>query len=167
MKLSHVRGSLQIDPHRARYFPLGLLTPGAGDHVVRRVNLVLRFTRSSRLLNRTSPCRKHSIPRIRLQKLLWKTHATDYFNWRNGCLVNIGLKRTDRNVLPVRRYSVSGTHAEEQHAENLDVVLVTAVIALNTAFAYGAMSHSRSSSDTNLAATMPRPMTDREVRIQQ
>ena len=52
-------------------------------------------------------------------------------------------------------------------AENLDVVLVTALIALNTASAYGAMSDSRSSSDTNLAATMPRPMTDPEVRIQQ
>ena len=38
--------------------PLGLLTSGAGDDVVRRVNLVLRFTRSSKLLNRTSPCKK-------------------------------------------------------------------------------------------------------------
>ncbi len=44
-------------------------------------------------------------------------------------------------------------------------ILITG--ALNAASAYGAMSHSRSSSDTNLAATMPRPMTDREVRIQQ
>jgi hypothetical protein len=44
----------EIDSHRARYFPLGLPTLGAGGHIVRRVNSVSRFTRSSRLSNRTS-----------------------------------------------------------------------------------------------------------------
>jgi hypothetical protein len=38
------------------------------------------------------------------------------------------------------RLAPIGTHAEEQHAENLGLVLVTAVIALNPAPAYGAMS---------------------------
>ena len=46
----HAPGT-KIDRHRARHFPLGLPTPGAGDHVVRRVNSVSRCTRSSKLSN--------------------------------------------------------------------------------------------------------------------
>ena len=61
-----------------------LVTLGAGDHVVLRVNSVSRFTRSSKLSSRTSPCSKRSIRGIRLHKLLRKSRATDYFNWRNG-----------------------------------------------------------------------------------
>jgi hypothetical protein len=76
--------STKIDSHRARYFPLGLPTLAAQDHVVRRVSSVSRFTRSSKLSNRTSPSSKRSIRGIRLQKPLRKSHATGYFNWRNG-----------------------------------------------------------------------------------
>jgi len=79
-----------------------------------------------------------------------------------GCPVADKGKRLERHTLNEK--VLCFWHSR---AENLDVVLVTALIALNTASAYGAMSDSRSSSDTNLAATMPRPMTDREVRIQQ
>ncbi len=61
-----------------------LVTLGAGDHVVLRVNSVSRFTRSSKISNRNSPCSKRSIRGIRLHKLLRKSRATDYFNWRNG-----------------------------------------------------------------------------------
>jgi hypothetical protein len=79
----HASGT-EIDSHRARYFPLGLPTLGAGGHVVRRVNSVSRFTRSSRLSNRTSPSSKRSIRGIRLHRLLRKSRAIDYSNWRNG-----------------------------------------------------------------------------------
>jgi hypothetical protein len=79
----HAPGT-KIYLHRARYFPLGLPTLDARDHVVRRVNSVSRFTRSSRLSNRTSPCSKRSIRGIRLHKLLRKSRATDHFNWRDG-----------------------------------------------------------------------------------
>jgi hypothetical protein len=65
-------------------FPLGLPTLAAQDHVVRRVNSVSRFTRSSKLSNRTSPFGKRSIRGIRLHTLLRKSHATDFFNWQNG-----------------------------------------------------------------------------------
>jgi len=64
--------------------PSGYPTLGAGDHVVRRVNSVSRFTRSSKLSNRTSPCSKRSIRGIRLHRLLRKSRATDYSNWRSG-----------------------------------------------------------------------------------
>src|SRR5271165_5402518 len=74
----------KIDSHRARYFPLGLPVLGAGGHVVRRVNSVSRFTRSSRPSNRNSPCSKRSIHGIRLHRLLRKSPANDYLNWRNG-----------------------------------------------------------------------------------
>src|SRR5215469_5178996 len=76
--------STKIDSHRSRYFPLGLPTLGARDHVVRRVNSVLRFTRSSKLSNRNSRFSKRFIRGIRLQKLLRKTRAPDYINWRHG-----------------------------------------------------------------------------------
>src|SRR5882762_11117744 len=79
----HAPGT-KIDLHRARYFPLGLPTLGEGDHVVRRVNSVSPFTRSSKLSNRTSPCNKRSIRGIRLHRLWRKSRATDYFSWRNG-----------------------------------------------------------------------------------
>src|SRR5258705_1430301 len=59
----------EIDPHRARYFPLWLPTFDAKDHVVRRVNSVSHFTRSSKLSNRTSPCGKRSVRGIRLHRL--------------------------------------------------------------------------------------------------
>ena len=49
-----------------------LLTLGAKDHVVRRVNSVSHFTRTSKLSNRTSPCSKRSIRGIRLHGLLRK-----------------------------------------------------------------------------------------------
>ncbi len=75
--------STKTDAHRARYFPLGLHTLGVGDHVVRRVNSVSRFTKSSRQSNHTFPCSKHCIRGIRLHKLLRKGRATDYFNWCN------------------------------------------------------------------------------------
>jgi hypothetical protein len=39
-------------------------------------------------------------------------------------------------------------------------------MALNATPPYGAISHSRGFSDTTLAATVRRPMTDRPVRIQ-
>jgi len=74
----------KIDSHRARYFPLGLPTLGARGHIVRRVNLVSRFTRSSRPSNRTSPSSKRFIRGIRLHRLLQKSRAIDYSNWRNG-----------------------------------------------------------------------------------
>src|ERR1700686_1274115 len=72
----------KIDSHRARYFPLGLPTLAAPDHVVRRVSSVSRFTRSSKLSNRTSHFSKRSIRGIRLHRLLRKSHAAGYFNWR-------------------------------------------------------------------------------------
>jgi len=79
----HVPGT-EIDPHRVRYFLLGLPTLGAEDHVVRRVNSVSRFTRSRKLSNRSSPCGKRSIRGIRLHVLWRKSRATDHFNCRNG-----------------------------------------------------------------------------------
>jgi hypothetical protein len=96
----HAHGT-KIDPHRARYFPLGLPILGVGDRVVRRVNSVLHFTRSSKLSNRTSPCSKPSIRGIRLHKLWQKSRASDYFNWRNG-IPREHRSKTDRNVLSVR-----------------------------------------------------------------
>ena len=53
------------DPHRLQYFPLGLPALSPGDHLVRRVNSVSRFIRSSKLSNRTSPWCKRSIRGIR------------------------------------------------------------------------------------------------------
>jgi hypothetical protein len=85
----------------ARYFPLGLSPLGARDHVVRRVNSVSRFTRSSKRSNRTSPCSKRSIHGTRLHKLLLKSRATDYFNWRNGMPREITPRPTG-NVLPFK-----------------------------------------------------------------
>src|ERR1700747_1353187 len=41
----------KIDPHRARYFPLGLPTLGVEDHVVRPVNSVSRFAKSPGINN--------------------------------------------------------------------------------------------------------------------
>ena len=96
----HAPGT-KIDPHRARYFTLGLPILGVGDRVVRRVNSVLHFTRSSKLSNRTSPCSKLSIRGIRLHKLWQKSRASDYFNWRNG-IPREHRSKTDRNVLSVR-----------------------------------------------------------------
>jgi hypothetical protein len=64
--------------------PFRLLILGGGDHVVRRVNSVSRFTRSSKLSNRTSPCGKRSIRGIRLHKPGRKSHVSDCFNWQNG-----------------------------------------------------------------------------------
>ena len=64
--------------------PSRLPTLGARGRVVRRVNSVSRFTRSRKPSNRTSPCSKRSIRGIRLHRLLRKSHATDYCNWRNG-----------------------------------------------------------------------------------
>jgi hypothetical protein len=56
-----------------------LLPAGRSDQLVRHVNLVLRFTRSSRLLNRTSPCRKHSIPGI-VERAVASGHRVTLFN---------------------------------------------------------------------------------------
>jgi hypothetical protein len=66
--------------------PLGVAqrTLGGGDHLVRPVNSVSRFTRSSKLSNLTSPCNKLSIRGIRLHELWRKSCATGPFNWRNG-----------------------------------------------------------------------------------
>src|SRR5215831_21124684 len=71
------------DTRWARYFPLGLPTLGATDHVVRHVNSVSRFTTSSKPSNRNSPWSKRSIPGIRLHRPLRKSRAADYFNWRS------------------------------------------------------------------------------------
>jgi hypothetical protein len=78
-----------------------LPTLGVGDLVVRRVNSVSRFTRSSKRSNRTSPCSKRSIHGTRLHKLLLKSRATDYFNWRNGMPREITPRPTG-NVLPFK-----------------------------------------------------------------
>jgi hypothetical protein len=96
----HAPGT-KIDPHRARYFPLWLPTLGATDLVARRVNSISRFTRSSKLSNRASPCSKRSIRGIRLPRLLRKSRATDYFNWRNGIPREHRSKFDRLHVLPV------------------------------------------------------------------
>src|SRR5713101_3532281 len=96
------RSWYKIDPHRSRYFPLGLPTLGAGDHAVRRVNSVSRFTRFSKLSNRTSPCSKRSIRGIRLHRLWRRSRATDYFNWQHGMPREHRSVTDDRNVLLAR-----------------------------------------------------------------
>ena len=92
----------KIDPHRARYFPLGIPTRGARDHVARHVNSVSRFTRSSKLSNRTSPCSKRSVRGIRLHKLLRKGRASDYFKWQNGIPAEHRFRTARSEHLPVR-----------------------------------------------------------------
>ena len=96
----HTPGT-KISPHRARYFPLGLPTLGAADQVLRPVNSVSRFTRSSKLSNRTSPLKKHCIRGIRLHKLWQRSRASDYSNWRNGMPCEHRSK-ADRNLRPIR-----------------------------------------------------------------
>jgi hypothetical protein len=64
--------------------PSGYRTLGAGGHVVRRLNSVSRFTRSSGRSNPISPSSKRSIRGIRLHRRLRKSRAIDYSNWRNG-----------------------------------------------------------------------------------
>jgi hypothetical protein len=82
--------------HARGRFPLGRTTLGAGDHGVCAVNSVSRWTRYGRLSNRTFLCSKRFIRGIRLHRLLRKSRASDYFNWRNGTPSNHRSK-TDRS----------------------------------------------------------------------
>src|SRR5579871_2553635 len=83
-KIAYHAPGTKIDPHWARYFPLGLPTLGVRDHVVRRVNSVSRFTRSRKLSNRTSPYCKRFIRGMKLHMPWRKSRATDHFNWHNS-----------------------------------------------------------------------------------
>ena len=73
--------SAEIDSHRARYFPLGLgPTLGAKDHVVRRVNSVSHFTRSSKLSNRHLSLQQTLYSWNDIAQALAEGPASDYFN---------------------------------------------------------------------------------------
>ena len=65
--------------HARVRFPLGRTTLGAGDHGVRSVNSVSRWTRYGKLSNRTFFAANAVSVEFRLHRLLRKTRATDYF----------------------------------------------------------------------------------------
>src|SRR5260370_7329851 len=88
-RAAHTEGN----PHRARYFPLGLPSLDQ-DYLVRGVNSVLPSIRSSTRSNRIFPCRKPSVRGVRLREPSPKSPAAGYFQIVNRMPLIPQVRRT-------------------------------------------------------------------------
>jgi hypothetical protein len=91
------------DPHRARHFPIGLLTIGAGDYLVPRVTLLGAI----------------HIRGIRLLRLCRKPRASDDFTGKSGMPIDLAARRNDLTCCESEPDAGSWALSAQRAAEDL------------------------------------------------